>query len=705
MPYEQPYVPIVKGIGFNPSPVAGNIPIWADGKLNPKVIGTTRYDEFWIEQIDRCLNGYTTGGIYIPGRYYFYLNFTIIKGLKGLQYPFYVDLDLEFFKLVDWVKLKKKTGIVSIKARRKGLSEKVQGGILNYGVRFIDGYRGGIASGKETYTQGLKTKLESSHFKYHDELMLNTITNNDKEMQYGFQVKDEVVGFKESGYLGLLWFRTMFDDPTKMEGEYFHDVVMEESGQFKFCYETYESIKPALEFGAEMGGTFYIYGTGGNILSSSKAFKDFWDQADSYGLERFWVSGTRIYYPFLGMKNEDRMLTHKITGDEIDPIKNLRKYTKEERIGMEDVESGHDYIMDLRQNYINLKQKIKLVKLNQSYPLTVDEAFTSGGSNDFNSELLYATLFELQARENPYREVVLDFVMEKGPNGMSQLTNPLRVESRPATDQDPDWKKVLILQDPKPEIRNLDIAGVDSYNMDKSATSKSLGAMVVNRRGHKFFGHDESILNAFYPVCLYYHRPPRKEQFFEISLQIAVMYNLVQNTMISAEYDLIIDWWKRHGGLRYISPRPKTFDAPKTQYNYNLGAKMTTANKPRMLALVQTFIDDWGEYIKFIDILKDGLAYDEENIGSDWDSIDALGLSLMRDHDMRVLPAARLEEANDNDGMGRVKYMTDGNALIPYIEKAGGEKEKLIRRDEWRPMSTNGNVMLDPHWPSEDDFR
>ena len=372
---------------------------------------------------------------------------------------------------------------------------------------------------------------------------------------------------------------------------------------------------------------------------------------------------------------------------------------------MEDQEAAHDYIMEKRQSYIEMKQKIKLVKLNQSYPLTVDEAFTSGGSNNFNSELLYATLFELQAMPNQYREVILDFVMEKDANGMTQLANPLKVEARPANINDPDWKKVLILQDPKPEIRNLDIGGIDSYNMDQSASSKSLGSMVVNRRGHKFFGHDESILNAFYPVCLYYHRPPRKEQFFEITLQIAVMYNLVQNTMISAEYDLIIDWWKRHGGLRYISPRPRTFDAPKTQYNYNLGAKMTTANKPRMLALVQTYIDDWCEYIKFVDILKDALAYDEENIGSDWDSIDALGLSLMRDHDMRVLPAQRDQTEDERQGMGRVKYMTEGNALIPYVEKPNGEKDLLLRKDQWRPMSANGNVMVDRHWPTEDEFK
>ena len=698
-------MPVVKDLNFMPNPVAGNIPIWADGMANPKVIGTSRHSEFWNEQIDRCINGYTTGGVFIPGRYYFYLNFTVIKGLKGPQYPFYVDLDLEFFKLVEYVKINKKTGIVSIKARRKGLSEKMQGGVINHGVRFIDGYRAGIAAGKETYTNGFKTKLESSHYRYCNEMALNTITNNDREMQYGFQVKDEVMGFKDMGYLALAWFRTMFDDPTKMEGEYFHDVVFEESGQFKFCYAAYESIKPALEFGAEMGGTFYIYGTGGNILSASKDFKDFWDNAENYGLERFWVSGARIYHPFIGLRNTDNKLTHEITGEKIDPIKNLRIYEPYQRIGMEDVEAATEYVMDKRKRYIEMGQKVKLVKLNQAYPLDVEEAFTSSGSNNFNSDLLYSQLFEVQAHEDYYKEYVLDWVMEKDKDGREKMVFPPRVEIRPAKDEDPAWSRVKIYQHPKPQIKNLDVAGIDSYNMDQVnvASSHSLGAMAVMRRGHKFFGSDEEIIHAFYPIALYYERPPRKEIFFEISLKIAVYYNLIQNAMISAEYDLIIDFWKRHGGLRYLSPRPRTFDVPKTQYHYEFGAKMTVSSKPRMLALVQTNIEDYGEYIVFQEILKDGIAYDEENIGTDWDSIDAVGLANMRDTDMRMMPSERLETGNEK--LPTVRYMLDGNTMVPYIERSSGQKEILEGTDNWSSMVSGGNVRREREELDHDDFK
>ena len=98
------YKPLLKKKGFDPSPVAGNIPFWADEISNPRAVGTTAYQDFWDEQIDRCINGYITAGIDIPGRYYYYLNFMPLKGLMGGMYPLYVDIDLEYWRLIEYVK-------------------------------------------------------------------------------------------------------------------------------------------------------------------------------------------------------------------------------------------------------------------------------------------------------------------------------------------------------------------------------------------------------------------------------------------------------------------------------------------------------------------------------------------------------------------------------------------------------------------------
>ena len=253
------YKPLWKRRGFDPSPVANNIPFWADEVANPDCIGTTGHDDFWGEQIQRCIDGYDTAGIHIPGRYYYYLNFMPLSGLMGGMYPLYNDIDLEYFRLLDYVKEKHKMGIISPKARRKGLSEKGKT-VLSHGLRFIPGYRGAITAGLETYTNGLRKKFEYGENAIRRELRLNVLKNNDKVYQIGYEVKDPVGGYIESGYGGMLSFETMYDDPAKLEGEYFHDVICEESGQYKLLGQVIESIKPALMFGAQMNGSFLIYG-------------------------------------------------------------------------------------------------------------------------------------------------------------------------------------------------------------------------------------------------------------------------------------------------------------------------------------------------------------------------------------------------------------------------------------------------------------
>ena len=230
MPYTQ-YNLLLKNKGFDPSPVAGNIPYWANSKINPKAKGTRLYDEFWDEQFDRCINGYDTAGMHIPGRYYYFLNFNVLAGLYGPQYPWYVDLDYELYSLIEQVKKYHKMGVIVPKARRKGLSE-IEKTVLGHGLRFIDGYRGAVTAGIEQYVVGLKKKFESAEAKMVDELRLNTLLNNDKTYQIGYERKDAIGGFIEDGYMGRLSFETMFDNPLKLEGEYFNDVLCEESGRY-----------------------------------------------------------------------------------------------------------------------------------------------------------------------------------------------------------------------------------------------------------------------------------------------------------------------------------------------------------------------------------------------------------------------------------------------------------------------------------------
>jgi len=631
----QVYTPIIKMRGFNPKPVAGNIPIYADSVGNPKCIGTPNWEEFWLEQIYYCLNGYDTGGLHIPGRYYHFLNFMPLKGLQGTIYPDFVDLHYQMWTLVEEVKKYHKAGGLFPKARRKGVSI-FGNGLAGHGARFIPDYRMGVAGGLERYVKGFRIKLYAAFNNTAPEFKMNILKGNDAEYKIGWSEKNELGDFEEK-MIAYLQFATMNEQATKFEGEYFHDVICEEAGQFELLLEAHESIRPALELGERMIGTFWIYGTGGNMQKGSKAFKDMWHNYESYNMVRFFIPGNRYFFPYYaGAREEDGSSAEKIAGVK-EQFPNLHP---EQYIGCEDPEAAKEVILKERIRRAANPDKKVLIDWNKKYPLNVEEVFTSSGSNNFNTDLLYTQLYRVQEASLRYKEFVLEF--EKDKDGNIKL--PLKVNSFPKSKKHKEWEAVSILDGGHPlvNIKNLDIVGVDGYNEDITTTTSSLGGIVVVRRYDTF--NNSVYPGKRLPVLYYMKRPPRKEQFMELALKVAVYYHALKNTMISAESDLVIDYFKKNSGRKYLSPRPKTFDAPDSKQLHDFGVKMTTYSKPRMLGLLQTYVEDNYDVVFFMELLSGLIAYDQENIGSDWDDVDALGYALMRIVDMKRTPEKEEDE-------------------------------------------------------------
>lgn len=645
------YVPIIKNKGFNPKPVAGNIPIFADSVSNPKCIGTSLWEEWWLEQFYYLENGYTTGGIWIPPFYYYHLNFNIIKGLHGSVYPDFIDVHYELFKEIHEVKKYREPGLVIPKARRKGLS--IVGNVLgSWGYRFIPDYRMGVAAGLEKYVKGFRQKLYSSFNNVPPELKLNWIRRNDDTLEIGYEFENSQ-GSYEPLISSITQFATMSDHATKFEGEFFHDVIMEETGQFAKADQAYESIRPALELGEETLGTFYFYGTGGNVLTGSKAFKELWYHAESYGLRRFFIGGQRYFFPYYGgAKHPD--------GAKAEKLPNIKEQypdaSPEQLIGVEDVKAAKEKILEGRIIRAKNPNKKALIEWNQKYPLTVEEVFTSSGSNNFDNDLLYGQNQRIDSEPPRYKEYVLEWVKDE----MGDIEIPRKVTIRPARKKDPEWRRIEVLDGglPKPEYRHLDTLGIDSYNEDQTTTSDSLGSCVVLRDlRHVDF---DSEYFGIVPIVHYMKRPPRKEQFYEIALMIAIAWNTVKDAMLSAEYDLIIDYFKKNEGKRYLSPRPKSFDSPDTKQSHDYGVKMNMFSKPRMMGILQTWVVDFISQCWFGEIINNFIAYDEENIGTDWDNVDAIGYALMR-----IIDRSKKPRQNEQ----KRKSVSD----LPYYQDVGGQ--------------------------------
>ena len=654
------YQPIIKSKKFDPSPFAGNIPRWADGTNNPQCIGTKAHTDFWNEQIYYCMYGYDTGGLHITGRYYHFLNFVIIDGVGGKTYPFFTDLHYDLFNLIDHVKSNNKTGII-IPKKRRALMSFIFAGIMNYGFRFVDAYRAGVGASLQRYSDGLRLKLYRIYNNTPDEFKLNMLIRNTKEIEIGYEEKTDK-GFNRI-LNGYSLFETLDDNPKKMEGEYYNDAFLEEIGLNKKAKTSFTSIFPALRLGEDIIGTLYLGGTGGKQAESAD-FKFLWNNSESYGLERFFIPGKRVHFPYLGGSK------NIFTGELNEKIPYLKKIypdlLPEQLLGCEDLRAASESIKEEMVLKSKLSDRKAFIEFKQGMPETVEDVFQSSGSNNFNNEFLFKQLFSVDSlADSKWKRYKLDWVYEII-NGekTSDLKYPLEVTATPAKDTDRDIDCVQIYKMPKTDYRDLDVAGIDSYNEDQTLTTDSLGCIIVVRRNDIRLDLPINEDKGRIPICKYYERPRRKEMFYDMSLKISVLYNLVGNVMCAAEYDLIIKHYENNGGRKFLALRPRSFDAPGSKLIHKYGVKMTKYSKPRMLGLFQSWVEDYIQFCWFGRLIKDAIAYNDEKIGTDWDSVDAMGYALMRIEDMRKNPReVDVDVVDDRFSLGAWKRNSEGVAV------------------------------------------
>ena len=218
------YLPRIKGKGFCPNPVIEDgIPKYADSVAYPEVWGTAAHEDWWEEQFEYCVNGYWTGGVFIPGRYYYYLNFCSINTAgRGYHNPDYVDYDLEYAELVEEAKRTSK-GIIGLKRRRAGFSEKWAKMVGDYGMRFTpQGYVAGIVAGLSVYSEELAGKLLYSNSLVAPELRLS-IPNQGSDIQvYWLDPNDKKI---RRGSNGKIKIRTANSNASIMKGDVYNEVA------------------------------------------------------------------------------------------------------------------------------------------------------------------------------------------------------------------------------------------------------------------------------------------------------------------------------------------------------------------------------------------------------------------------------------------------------------------------------------------------
>lgn len=677
---------VIKTKKYCPNPVIKyGIPSYADAKANPKVVETLAYHQWWEEQVYYIKNGYNAGGLWIPGRYYKYLNFDRAQTAKGAGPMEIHDFQLDFALLIEDLKRTRENAYVP-KARRKTMSAMTVGMVIDYGWRFDTNYHAAIVAGLQEYSNDFLAKWKYVDMHMVPEFRVRKLKNNDDEIIAGWREQTEE-GWVDCGTQNTIYIKTVNNNANVLKGKFLNDIVYEESGENELLEETIAASEDCLKLGSIQYGTSWIYGTGGNMQKGSKGFKKIHMKPKMFNVREWYIPAYVFLEPaYAGCVNEH--------GELIEEVPNLHHLAPHERVGWSDFEHGK-YIIKKRKEELLLEGDMeKYIDYCKNNPIDIQEIFRSASANNFDALKISDQLYKIESENKQYNK--WHFSYKKNDKTGEQIF-PLQVEIRPAKIEDNEWECVYILNDGHPVkgYKYLDVAGIDSYDQNQARYSKSLGSMVVFRRQHTIEGIKHT---SWAPVALIRIRPKYKEQFYDLCMKLALYYDLQQSVLIDIGANMISKHFQDSGNGHFLAPRPRKFESPNSKQTHETGVSINSYSKPKMVSALQSLFDFHIEKIWFEHILSEALNYDEVEIGSDNDAVDALGIAIMQaismdsipmneDEMMALNPYDYPEFVEDAEGNILPKFGVDMDDDVPL-----GKEEDYVSRMHRKMTAYNNNL-------------
>ena len=573
------------------------------------------YQEYWAKETERCLNGFKPKGMKkISGKYYFYLNYYMILGNDGttgnrktLIHPWYRIMDHEYFDTIELCK-KEGKGMIVIKARDKGFSY-MNSGAVAHEYTFFPFNDVGVAAGLQATADAFFDKTKKGLNGIHPNFKHSVLKDTDGIMRSGYKQKNKDGKWEIGGYQSTIICRTM-DNPEVFKGERLSLMVFEEAGEFKHLKNAYMSSKACFMDGNVQFGVPIIGGTGGDISRASKDFMDMYYSHDAYNLIPMFIPASKAYYGFFDVET-----------------------------GVEDVIGAEETLQEEREN-IRQSGDNEAYNLHiQNYPLTIQEAFLNTKQSRFDISLLNAQRSRILSSKDYTSQIqngYLDWV----------FTDSGEMEVKWKPHPEGPYK---ILAHPMTEYEGIDIGGVDSYDQDTAGASNSLGSAIIYRR----FANTN--IPSDYVVAEYTDRPPKKEDFWDGCLKLAVYYNakmLVEYTKIG-----ILDYFKRMNALKYLKEKPKSAHNPNSRTRNQYGVHMNKQVKSLLEDLIDDYIRENVREIWFLDLIDELANYGLQNT----DRAMAFGICLIHNIDNFRMRVHEKEELID---IG-LKYYKRGRNGIP----------------------------------------
>lgn len=578
------------------------------------------YEQWWDEQINRCLNGWSDGGYTVTGKYYYHLNFKKINLINARtavteeNFPLYSEEDQELFNNVDEAK-KLGKGIMLITGRGFGKSFDAAS-IAEHEYTFYPQTEVIISASTSDFADKLWEKVLMGLNSQPDDIRHNFLSLDGEFMESGDKIKangkDKVIGYR------CKMRKVVYGkDAGKTRGSRPAIHIFEEIGSWtaaaklKQCYKLTE---PSWWRGSRYACLPFLIGTGGEMeTGGSEDAKEMAFNPDAYNLLAFHYKEQKIckFYP---------------------AYKKFEGFY--EQTGVSDEKGAMEFLKQRRKNKESDPELAKQESM--EFPFELEEAFQTKGDN----------LFPVNILENRFVEIMrspdLQSVVERGnliPLKMNKKIVGVEWERNDKgifeIAEHPVWTRKGWTSG-KPS--NLYVGGIDSFDsvMEKTKTKsdgkprKSSGSHFMLKRFWP--GHADESSRLF--VAKFTQRTDDSTEFYWNTILLSLYYggakSLIEYTQKGIFFHYISNGFEH---LLYPKPRLDTTVIKESVTTNRYGIAMPIEVKLDAVKNLARYVREYnGENLYFISLIKQMIDF---RWGSSvFDELMAAAIALMADQDM-----------------------------------------------------------------------
>ena len=638
---------------------------WSQGYYTEFIEGTLDWENFWDEEERRIQEGFWIDGFYIPGLYYFYLNYLPIYRKQDNEYNFpdINDMDYHTFLCLEHaVFLRKHFGV--IKKRQAGFSLKFCAPLIRE-LWFSRGSPNYIATYEEPQVQKAWSEIIEPYREH-----LNTFTpwyrdlSPDKSLNWKIakELTDERGRKITKGRMNSLKGLILSKSASKGVGGGAKWIFADESGVNPVLSKFIGYVKPMITYGNVTTGTIIASGAVGELKHLDGGLKEIITNPEAhnfYYVENIWDKDNELAGKRCGFFVPESWAYY---GQDENGVPFVDEH------GNSDVERTEAYILRKREEIKQQSLEDYLFAISQA-PLNLMECFQYRNESIFPKDLLDRQISTIEMKQD--HGTYIDLVEIKGGKVKHKLLN--KQENEP-----------IITFPVKPkEIKNKDgviqvwefpmenppyglyWAGVDICRDSESFNSPSIHCIDIYKGSHRL--SNEFAANK--PVASYRCRPKDKMDFYKKAMMLLELYNaeaLVENNIRWFIQEAIKD--KRQ---HRIAKTPKWLmditPNSTSQLTMPYGVPMTTKLKEELIdTLVRyvsevthiTYDENTGEAvehfgverIKNIFVLREMISWKpikEQTPKDNYDNVISLGLAIMQAQKAEMLGIIQEDEPDD----------------------------------------------------------